>query len=286
MNNNQTQPTNQIKPSRFHLKTWQWLSVLIIVAVIVAGVFVVLGQRVERKFSVVKVKVDEYGAVIYDTSETEGLTIITSDYLMALEAADLFLTACIQRESEMAFNLLSERVKNRYPKEDLLIELSGMSNPHYQAFEIFNGRQVENNLYEFQIYFYDYYTGQQVKFNREEEPQLLRLVKAQDNRWYIDSFSRGAYSILFIKRDTGKPENEEETTPVSDKDIQNQPTTKPATKTDIELAREDLITYFNLLSEKQYDEAVKYHGSGYKFLQDWNPNININDHEMVTKLWF
>ena len=58
MNNNQTQPTNQIKPSRFHLKTWQWLSVLIIVAVIVAGVFVVLGQRVERKFSVVKVKVD------------------------------------------------------------------------------------------------------------------------------------------------------------------------------------------------------------------------------------
>jgi len=38
MNN---KPTNQSKPNRFHLKTWQWLSVLIIAAVIAGGVFVV-----------------------------------------------------------------------------------------------------------------------------------------------------------------------------------------------------------------------------------------------------
>ena len=28
MNNNQTQQTNQPKSNRFHLKTWQWVSVL------------------------------------------------------------------------------------------------------------------------------------------------------------------------------------------------------------------------------------------------------------------
>ncbi|MFH1712943.1 MAG: hypothetical protein ABH896_02030 [Candidatus Jacksonbacteria bacterium] len=38
MNNNQTQPTNQIKPSRFHLKTWQWVSALVVVAVIAGGI--------------------------------------------------------------------------------------------------------------------------------------------------------------------------------------------------------------------------------------------------------
>ncbi|MFH1713425.1 MAG: hypothetical protein ABH896_04580 [Candidatus Jacksonbacteria bacterium] len=40
MNNNQTQQTNQPNPNRFHLKTWQWLSVLIIAAGIAGGVFV------------------------------------------------------------------------------------------------------------------------------------------------------------------------------------------------------------------------------------------------------
>ena len=38
MNNNQTQPTNQRNPNRFQLKTWQWVSVLVVVAVIVGGV--------------------------------------------------------------------------------------------------------------------------------------------------------------------------------------------------------------------------------------------------------
>lgn len=44
MNNNQTQPTTQPNPNRFHLKTWQWLPVLILAAVIVAGVFVYINQ--------------------------------------------------------------------------------------------------------------------------------------------------------------------------------------------------------------------------------------------------
>ena len=47
MNNNQTQPTNQIKSKRFRLKTWQWLSVLIIAAAIVLAVGLVsVGSRI------------------------------------------------------------------------------------------------------------------------------------------------------------------------------------------------------------------------------------------------
>lgn len=44
MNNNQTQSTNQSKPNRFHLKTWQWVSFLIVVAVIVGGAFWYINQ--------------------------------------------------------------------------------------------------------------------------------------------------------------------------------------------------------------------------------------------------
>ncbi|MFH1712946.1 MAG: hypothetical protein ABH896_02045 [Candidatus Jacksonbacteria bacterium] len=47
MNNNQTKPTNQPNPNRFHLKTWQWVSVLILAAVIVGGVFVVWNKETQ-----------------------------------------------------------------------------------------------------------------------------------------------------------------------------------------------------------------------------------------------
>ncbi len=53
---------------------------------------------------------------------------------------------------------------------------------------------------------------------------------------------------------------------------------KTTTKTDIQLARESLITYFNLLNEKRYAEAIKYRGNGYEGLQNWNPAMDANDH--------
>jgi len=59
--------------------------------------------------------------------------------------------------------------------------------------------------------------------------------------------------------------------------------TEPAAKTDIEFARETLTAYFDLLSGKQYSEAVKYHGSGYGYLQNWNPTIDSNDYAALIK---
>jgi len=64
---------------------------------------------------------------------------------------------------------------------------------------------------------------------------------------------------------------------------QSQSIVQPTTKTDIELAKEALTSYFSLLNGKQYSEAIEYHGSGYKVLQDWNPNIAISDHVALIK---
>lgn len=47
---------------------------------------------------------------------------------------------------------------------------------------------------------------------------------------------------------------------------------------DVGLARTAIINYFNLLNEKKYIEALQYHGSGFKTLKNWNPNVNINQH--------
>ena len=95
----------------------------------------------------------------------------------------------------MGFNLLSTRLKNLYPKYDLQNAISGLSNPHHHAFEIFNGRRLENGVYEFQIFFYDHYTGEQVEFDKgKSEP--LRITKGQDGKWYIDSLPKNVSMYL------------------------------------------------------------------------------------------
>ena len=57
-------------------------------------------------------------------------------------------------------------------------------------------------------------------------------------------------------------------------------TIEPTISKDISLdnARFALLTYFTLLHDKNYTEAITYHGSGYEYLQGWNPNVNKNDY--------
>ena len=47
---------------------------------------------------------------------------------------------------------------------------------------------------------------------------------------------------------------------------------------DIDLAREVLIEYFSLLNEEKYTEAVKYHGSGYDYMQYSRLKIDPSDY--------
>ena len=56
------------------------------------------------------------------------------------------------------------------------------------------------------------------------------------------------------------------------------------TKTDdTGIAQQTLITYFNLLNVGDYSQASLYHGSGYETLQNWNPDINPDDHAALLK---
>lgn len=48
------------------------------------------------------------------------------------------------------------------------------------------------------------------------------------------------------------------------------PTPRP---TDTETARETLITFFSLLHDQRYSEAVNYYGGTFDVLRDWNPVV-------------
>lgn len=114
--------------------------------------------------------------------------IINTDYLMALHVADLFLTACIKRDAESGIALLSDRLKSLYTKDDLYLAISGTSNPHYQAFEVFNGTCVDKDTYVFQVHLFEHYTGQQVAIQKGISKKL-RVVRTYNDTWMIDSFS-------------------------------------------------------------------------------------------------
>lgn len=48
-------------------------------------------------------------------------------------------------------------------------------------------------------------------------------------------------------------------------------------------AKEALINYFSLLNEGKYAEAVKYHGSGYDYLINWNPSVKPSDYPKLLE---
>jgi len=51
---------------------------------------------------------------------------------------------------------------------------------------------------------------------------------------------------------------------------------KPSNK--LEMARKALISYFSLLHDGRYSEAVSYYGGDYERLRDWNPVVEKNDY--------
>ena len=51
----------------------------------------------------------------------------------------------------------------------------------------------------------------------------------------------------------------------------------------LENARFALLTYFTLLHDKNFTDAIIYHGSGYEYLQEWNPNVDKNDYARLLE---
>ena len=47
---------------------------------------------------------------------------------------------------------------------------------------------------------------------------------------------------------------------------------------DVERARDALITYFRLLHDHQYNDALRYHGGGFERINNGAPDISPDDH--------
>ncbi len=58
----------------------------------------------------------------------------------------------------------------------------------------------------------------------------------------------------------------------------------PPAANEFEKAREALTSYFSLLHQGRYTEAISYYGGDYEILRGWNPDVHEEDHVTLFTL--
>jgi len=104
--------------------------------------------------------------------------------VLALWAANQFLYAWATRNQYDGLALLSPKLKNKYPEEYFRSFISGIENPHHQAFEIGRGKRLAAGRISFPVALYEHYTGQK----ETAHPQALTIVVIQSGpeTWLVD----------------------------------------------------------------------------------------------------
>jgi hypothetical protein len=91
----------------------------------------------------------------------------SESYVQALQTANTFLHAWLDRDAKDGLSLMST-VLLKPPADSTAAEhtawlqlyMSGLSNPHHQAFEIHEGKVVDRDHFSFPVTLYELATGQ------------------------------------------------------------------------------------------------------------------------------
>jgi hypothetical protein len=110
--------------------------------------------------------------------------IVDRNYILALSATNRFLNAWRMRDQDAGLSMLSGRVKQQ-PLDNLRSYISGLSSPHHEAFEIFNGRSLPGGRFAFDVRLYEYYKDQDDSAE-VPKPSRIVLVKNSAQEWLVD----------------------------------------------------------------------------------------------------
>ncbi len=107
-----------------------------------------------------------------------------NDYVSALSVADRFLTAWQWRRQDDGIALISGSLRKRMSEQDLRSYISGISNPHHEAFEICSGKKLDDGRMAFTIMLYEVYTGYPGVY--PTGPSRLILSGDAQRGWLVD----------------------------------------------------------------------------------------------------
>ncbi|MHB8077889.1 MAG: hypothetical protein ACYDIE_01365 [Candidatus Krumholzibacteriia bacterium] len=115
-----------------------------------------------------------------------------ASYLEALRVADLFLGAWARRDVDGGLALVSAAVIDGESggraelRGGVAGYLSGVSNPHHEAFEIGPGRQVVPDRYSFPVRLFELYLGESTGVAYGDTLEVVR----QGGEWRVDRLPR------------------------------------------------------------------------------------------------
>jgi hypothetical protein len=124
--------------------------------------------------------------IVFD-SEAKGLSPSTpSAYVQALQAADSFLWAWVNRDADTGRLLISRKLSSKLQKENseewFRDYMVGLSNPHHHSFEIGPGKAINSKRTSFSVILYEYYTGEREAFKYKGHIELV----LDGDSWKVD----------------------------------------------------------------------------------------------------
>ena len=125
------------------------------------------------------------GAAPAQRARSRAATGADQDYVLALTAADKFMVAWSTRNQDDGLALLSPRLKNKFPEDYFRYYISGLSNPHHQAFEIGRGKRLPSGGFSFPVTMYMHYSGQK-ESTPFPKPLTIRVIQAGPESWLVD----------------------------------------------------------------------------------------------------
>lgn len=107
------------------------------------------------------------------------------DYVLALTVADQFMFAWATRNQDDGLALLSPRLKNKFPEDYFRYYLTGLSNPHHQAFEVGRGKRLPSGAFSFPVTMYEHYSGQKETV-AHPKPLAIVVIQSGPESWLVD----------------------------------------------------------------------------------------------------
>ena len=115
---------------------------------------------------------------------------IDRDYLAALQVANLFVFAWATRDNAAGLELISDRLQRDLEKGRgeswFKVYMSGLGNPHHEAFEIGPGQRLSRTRYIFPVRLYEIASRDAKGFAYTSTIEIAR----QPDRWAVDTLPK------------------------------------------------------------------------------------------------
>ena len=122
---------------------------------------------------------------VYPQKPQSKVIRIDGNYVLALSAANHFLEAWRWRRQAEELKLLSDSLKRKLSPEQLSENLSGISNPHHEAYEVCSGKWLSSRRISFQVQLFFAVTGDTI-WSQQPKRSRIVLERGDNNEWLVD----------------------------------------------------------------------------------------------------